>query len=79
MKTSLWIVLLVAVAWASFLIGYSVSALTGGTPPATAVTAGSGGYGATREGPAAGAGGYGAVRRPESPRSRRGTGDESTE
>ena len=29
MQTRLWIVLLVVVAWTSFLIGYSVSALTG--------------------------------------------------
>ena len=70
MKTRLWIVLLIVVAWTGFLIGYSVSALTGVKPPAAEVKgaggdagaaeeseAGAGGYGAGR--PKAGAGGYG--------------------
>lgn len=59
MKTRLWIVLLVVVAWISFLIGYSVSALTGVKRPAAEVTATGGGYGATRGGSKAAAGGYG--------------------
>ena len=48
MKTSLWIVLLVVVAWVAFLIGYSVSALTGmqtSGRPAPAIAAG---YGTAR-------------------------------
>ena len=49
MKTSFWIVLLVVVAWVAFLIGYSVSALTGmqgsSTPSAPSLA---GGYGAPR-------------------------------
>ena len=72
MKTRLWIVLLVVVAWTSFLIGYSVSALTGLKRPAAEVTwaggdrgaaegsrAKAGGYGGAAEGSRAKAGGYG--------------------
>src|SRR3990172_8617232 len=44
MQTRLWIIFVVVVAWTSFLIGYSVSALTGGKPPAPEVK-GAGGYG----------------------------------
>jgi len=49
-KTSLWIILLLTVAWIGFLMGYAVSSHTGGakTPvdgaPA-AESAGAGGYG----------------------------------
>ncbi len=60
MKTGLWIVLLVAVAWTSFLIGYGVSALTGVKRPTVEVTATGGGYGAAAGGSGAAAGGYGA-------------------
>lgn len=60
MKTRLWIVLLVVVAWTSFLIGYSVSALTGTKRSAGGVTATGGGYGAASGGAGAAAGGYGA-------------------
>lgn len=59
MKTRLWIVLLVVVAWTSFLIGYSVSALTGTKGSAGGAAAG-GGYGVAAGGSGAGAGGYGA-------------------
>lgn len=61
MKTSLWIVLLVAVAWTSFLVGYSVSALTGASRQASApAPTASGGYAGAAEGPKAEAGAYGA-------------------
>ena len=71
MKTRLWIVLLVVVAWTSFLIGYSLSALTGARPAAEVTGAGgdrgaaegsrpkAGGYGGAAEGSRAKAGGYG--------------------
>lgn len=63
-KSSFWIVILVASTWIGFLLGYSMSAHTGGGAKKGAaaehapVSAGAGGYGAA---PAAGAGagGYG--------------------
>src|SRR3972149_3621754 len=55
MKTRLWIVLLIVVAWTSFLIGYSVSALTGVKPPAAEVK-GAGGIAGAAEGSEAGGG-----------------------
>ena len=61
MKTRLWIVLLIVVAWTSFLIGYSVSALTGVSRPAAGVK-GAGGYAGAAEESEAEAGGYGAGR-----------------
>lgn len=61
MKTRLWIVLLIVVAWTSFLIGYSVSALTGVSRPATEVK-GAGGYAGAAEESEAEAGGYAAGR-----------------
>ena len=61
MQTRLWIIFVVVVAWTSFLIGYSVSALTGGKPPAAEVK-GAGGYAGAAEESEAGAGGYGAGR-----------------
>src|SRR3989304_791364 len=61
MKTRLWVVLPSVVAWPSFLIGYSVSALTGGKPPAAEVK-GAGGYAGAAEESEAGAGGDGAGR-----------------
>ncbi|OGK85360.1 MAG: hypothetical protein A2X52_03025 [Candidatus Rokubacteria bacterium GWC2_70_16] len=60
MSTSLWIVMVIVVAWTSFLIGYGVSALTAvKQQPAAEVSAPGGGYGAAREGAPAAAGGYG--------------------
>src|SRR3990172_9191393 len=61
MKTRLWIVLLIVVAWTSFLIGYSVPALTGVSRPAAGVK-GAGGYAGTAEESEAEAGGYEAGR-----------------
>lgn len=63
-KSSFWIVMMVAATWIGFLMGYSMSAHTGGGTKSGAgveaahapVSAGAGGYGAA---PAAGAGGYG--------------------
>ena len=46
MKTSLWMVMLVVVAWVAFMIGYSVSALTGVHNATPATPALAGGYGA---------------------------------
>lgn len=66
MRTGLWIVLLVVVAWTSFLIGYSVSALTGMKRPAVQAPAAAGtgggaagGYGTAVGGEGAPAGSYG--------------------
>src|SRR3990172_7082080 len=66
MKTRLWIVLLIVVAWTSFLIGYSVSALTGVSRPApggegAGGDARAGGETAAEGGGGGGAGGYGAA------------------
>ena len=73
-KSSFWIVILVASTWIGFLMGYSMSAHTGGGAKKGAadaaehapVSAGAGGYGAAPAAsggygaaPAAGAGGYG--------------------
>lgn len=49
-KTSLWIVVIVTVAWIGFLMGYAVSSHTGGAKQVAAGTpaaesAGAGGYG----------------------------------
>lgn len=63
-KSSFWIVILVASTWIGFLMGYSMSAHTGGGSKSGAgaaaenapVSAGAGGYGAPA---GAGAGGYG--------------------
>ena len=51
-KSSLWIVIVVAASWIGFLMGYSMSAHTGGAKVAAAigaeaapVSAGAGGYG----------------------------------
>jgi len=63
-NSSFWIVILVASTWIAFLMGYSMSAHTGGGAKTGAaaehapVSAGAGGYGGAA--PAgAGAGGYG--------------------
>ena len=78
MKTRLWIVLLVVVAWTSFLIGYSVSALTGLKRPAVerpaAEASGTGGYSGAGERARAGAGGYGRSEDEPKPRARAGAG-----
>ncbi|OGK78543.1 MAG: hypothetical protein A2X51_11590 [Candidatus Rokubacteria bacterium GWC2_70_24] len=78
MKTRLWIVLLVVVAWTSFLIGYSVSALTGMKRPAAerpaAEASGTGGYSGAGERARAGAGGYGGSAEEGKPRARAGAG-----
>jgi hypothetical protein len=80
MKTSLWMVLVIVVAWISFLIGYGVSALTGVGQPAADVTAAGGGYGAARTGPGAAAGGYGApAGKSGGSRSRRGIAEDSSD
>lgn len=60
MQTRLWIIFVVVVAWIGFLIGYSVSALTGVKPPAAEVK-GAGGYAGAAEESKPGAGGYGAA------------------
>lgn len=49
-KTSLWIVVVVAASWIGFLMGYSMSAHTGGAKTTAAAehapaSAGAGGYG----------------------------------
>lgn len=51
-KSSLWIVIVVAAAWIGFLLGYAVSAHTGGAQAVAGaeaeqapVSAGAGGYG----------------------------------
>lgn len=49
-KSSLWIVVVVAASWIGFLMGYSMSAHTGGAKTvagaeAAPVSAGAGGYG----------------------------------
>ena len=49
-KTSLWIVVVVAAAWIGFLMGYAMSAHTGGAKAVAGetpapVSAGAGGYG----------------------------------
>jgi hypothetical protein len=49
-KTSLWIVVVVAATWIGFLMGYAMSAHTGGAKTATGAehapaSAGAGGYG----------------------------------
>ena len=51
-KSSLWIVVVVAASWIGFLMGYSMSAHTGGAKPVAGaeaapapVSAGAGGYG----------------------------------
>ena len=51
-KSSLWIVIVVAASWVGFLMGYSMSAHTGGAKVTAAagagpapVSAGAGGYG----------------------------------
>lgn len=77
MNTRLWIVLLVVVAWTSFLIGYSVSALTGVKRPAVerpAAEAGAGGYGGAAEGAKEGAGGYGGAAQEPKPGAKGGAG-----
>ncbi len=51
-KSSLWIVVVVAASWIGFLMGYAVSAQTGGAKTAA-------GAGAEQAPVSAGAGGYG--------------------
>ena len=53
-KTSLWIVVVVAASWIGFLMGYSMSAHTGGAKVVAGATAG-----AESAPVSAGAGGYG--------------------
>lgn len=60
MKTSLWVVMLLIVAWLSFLIGYAVSSHTGYKHRVAETPAGVGGYGAPAGGYGAPSGGYGA-------------------
>ncbi len=61
MKTSLWIVILVAVGFLGFLIGYSVSSYTGIQKIKTKYVEelGAGGYGTEEDAGGYGGGGYG--------------------
>src|SRR3972149_2525908 len=74
MKTRLWIVLLIVVAWTSFLIGYSVSALTGVKPPAAEVKGAGGHARAAGETEARAGGGRGGTSEGWGRRLRRGRG-----